>query len=75
MFVFDSEVWCDTCGEIFQSMLVFKGMAPKNIEDVDSYDSAEGPHGAEVVTGGEAREWERGHEPDTRDRFAEAMNY
>ena len=40
MFVFDSEVWCDTCGESYQSVLLTKGMAPKNIANVDSYDSA-----------------------------------
>ena len=41
----------------------------------DSYNGAEGPHGADVVTGREAREWEAGYEPDTRDRYAESMGY
>ena len=41
----------------------------------ESYDGAEGRHGARVTTGGEAREWEAAHEPDTRDRFAESMGY
>ena len=39
------------------------------------YDGAEGPYGGEVVSGREARAWEADYEPDTRDRFAESMNY
>lgn len=40
-----------------------------------TYDGAEGPGGCDVVTGAEAREFIAGYEPDTRDRYAEAMNY
>jgi hypothetical protein len=39
------------------------------------YEGAEGPCGYEVVTGREAREWEAAYEDDTRDRYAESMNY
>jgi len=38
-------------------------------------DWADGPCGASVVSGSEAREWEYHHRPDTRDRFAERMGY
>jgi hypothetical protein len=40
-----------------------------------AYEGAEGPCGAVIVSGTEAREWRRAYEPDTRDRFAEAMGY
>ncbi len=40
-----------------------------------SYDNAEGPHGGQVVSGREGREWEAGYVPDTRDRYAERMGY
>ncbi len=43
---------------------------------VDSaYDCAEGPCYGNVISGREAREFERNYEPDTRDRFAEQMGY
>ena len=50
-----------------------RGAADASAEQ--SYDHAEGPHGARVVKGAEAREFERSYEPDTRDRFAERMGY
>ena len=39
------------------------------------WDGAEGPYGGSVVSGAEGREWADSYEPDTRDRFAESMNY
>ncbi len=39
------------------------------------YSDAEGPCGAEIVSGREGREWQADYEPDTRDRYAESMNY
>ena len=39
------------------------------------YEYADGPMTSTVVSGREARQWERDYEPDTRDRFAESMNY
>lgn len=54
---------------------VFWTHAAADFAAEESYNSAEGPHGAEVVSGREAREFSRDHEPDTRDRFAESMGY
>ena len=41
----------------------------------DFFVGVEGRCGARIESGREGREWRRGYEPDTRDRFAEAMNY
>ena len=40
-----------------------------------SYDHAEGPHSAHIVSGAEGRDWQDSYVPDTRDRFAERMGY
>lgn len=39
------------------------------------YYDAECPCGARIVSGREGREWQADYESDTRDRFAEIMNY
>jgi hypothetical protein len=64
---------CD--GMRYAGMELFWTRAAADASCEQSYEWAEGPYGAEVVTGREAREWEDGFEPDTRDRYAEAMNY
>ena len=53
-YIYDADIYCESCGEAICRRLDFEGLAPDDPDDETTYDSSEYPKGPYPDAGGEA---------------------
>lgn len=53
-YIYQADIYCETCGEAIRSRLTAEGFAPEDPDDETTYDSGEYPKGPYPDAGGES---------------------